>query len=184
MKRVFTLLSAVLLSSAALSAQEMTETQTVHHISDKIKPTTYMTNMGYKRAYRADIELGASLDRKFDITTSHGFSFGNGLYVGGGVGFGAEFTPNIKAEPTYLVPVFADIKYSFMKSLATPFVSMKGGASADITNSGIRTFANPAVGVDIARFSIKVGYEYQLGFWGTGKGKHFHSVKFGLGYTF
>lgn len=171
---------ALILTSATLSAQEAETTSSTSTTNKSL----YMTNVGYRRAYRANIELGASLERKFNITTSHGFSFGNGLYVGGGVGFGAEFNPDLKATPTYLVPLFADIKYSFMKTLATPFVSMKGGAMADITNSGIRTFANPAVGVDIARFSLQLGYEYQLGFCGAGNGKHLHAVMFGLGYTF
>lgn len=187
MKRIFTLLGALLLSGAALSAQEVQEVQEAK-ATQQIKSTTYMTNMGHKRGYRADVDLAISVDRKidckFDITSSHGFSFGNGLYVGGGVGFGAEFIPYLKAVPTYLVPLFADIKYSFMNTLATPFVSMKGGISADITNSGIRTFANPAIGVDIARFSIKVGYEYQLGIWGAQNSSHIHAVKIGLGYTF
>ena len=55
---------------------------------------------------------------------------------------------------------------------------------ADITNKGLRTFANPAVGLDISRFSLKVGYEYQLGFWGHLDGKHMHDVKLGVAYTF
>ena len=55
---------------------------------------------------------------------------------------------------------------------------------ADITNKGIRTFANPAVVLDIARFSLKVGYEYQLGFWGHLDGMHIHNVKLGVAYTF
>ena len=52
------------------------------------------------------------------------------------------------------------------------------------TNKGIRTFANPAVGLDIARFSLKVGYEYQLGFWGHLDGKDMHNLKLGVAYTF
>ena len=137
------------------------------------------------------------------ISSSHGFSFGNGLYVSGGAGFGAELTKNTTARvsddvidpeytytpdsnwnASYFVPVFADIKYSFTKTLVTPFVSMKGGMIADITNKGARTFANPAVGLDIARFSLKVGYEYQLGCWGHLDGKHMHNVKLGVAYTF
>ena len=55
---------------------------------------------------------------------------------------------------------------------------------ADITNKGIRTFTNPAVGLDVARFSLKVGYEYQLGFWGHLDGEHMHNVKLGVAYTF
>ncbi len=92
--------------------------------------------------------------------------------------------PESKWNASYFVPVFADIKYSFMKTLATPFVSFKGGAIADITHKGIRTFANPAVGLDIARFSLKVGYEYQLGFYGHLDEKHIHNVKLGVVYTF
>ena len=67
---------------------------------------------------------------------------------------------------------------------ASPFVSLRGGAIADITKLGVRTFASPAVGLDIARFSLKVGYEYQLGFWGYLDGKHMHNVKLGVAYTF
>ena len=37
---------------------------------------------------------------------------------------------------------------------------------------------------DIGRFSIKVGYEYLLGFWGHGDGVHSHQVKCGVGFTF
>ena len=92
-------------------------------------------------------------------------------------------TPESSWDASYFVPVFADIKYSFTKTLASPFVSLRGGAIADITNLGVRTFASPALGLDIARFSLKVGYEYQLGFWGHLDGKHIHNVKLGVAYT-
>lgn len=67
---------------------------------------------------------------------------------------------------------------------STPFVCFQGGAIADITHQGIRTFANPAIGLDIARFSVKAGYEYQLGFWGNREGEHTHQIKLGIAYTF
>ena len=77
-----------------------------------------------------------------------------------------------------------------MKRILTIFcaIAFSGAAltaqnNAD-TNKGIRTFANPAVGLDIARFSLKVGYEYKLGFWGHLDGKHIHNVKLGVAYTF
>jgi hypothetical protein len=63
-------------------------------------------------------------------------------------------------------------------------VGYNRGYRADITNKGARTFANPAIGLDIARFSLKVGYEYQLGCWGHLDGKHMHNVKLGVAYTF
>ena len=201
MKRFLTIFCAIAFSGAALSAQNNADTIKVNRnesdtlviiVKDKqveaLKPA-YMINVGYNRGYRADIELSWANKSVWGITSSHGFSFGNGLYVGGGAGFGAEMakqsgTPESNWNASYFVPVFADIKYSFMKTLATPFVILKGGAIADITNKGIRTFANPAVGLDIARFSLKVGYEYQLGFWGHLDGKHMHNVKLGVAYTF
>ena len=212
MKRILTIICAIAFSGAALSAQNDTikvsrsgsdtlvivvkEKQSINRqarkeqrLSEKAQKPAYMINVGYNRGYRADIELSWANKSIWGITSSHGFSFGNGLYVGGGAGFGAELTKNTKTPETnwnasYFVPVFADIKYSFTKTLAAPFVSLKGGAIADITNKGIRTFANPAVGLDIARFSLKVGYEYQLGFWGHLDGKHMHNVKLGVAYTF
>ena len=224
MKRILTIICAVAFSGAALSAQNDTikvsrnesdtlviivkERQSVkkeQRLAEQALKPSYMINEGYNRGYRADIELSWANKSVWGITSSHGFSFGNGLYVGGGAGFGAEltkntadmtnvadevidpeysYTPESNWNASYFVPVFADIKYSFTKTQVAPFVSMKGGAIADITNKGIRTFANPAIGLDIARFSIKVGYEYQLGFWGYLDGKHMHNVKLGVAYTF
>ena len=212
MKRILTIICAIAFSGSAISAQNDTikvsrngsdtlvivvkEKQSIdrqarkeQRLSEKAQKPAYMINVGYNRGYRADIELSWANKSVWGITSSHGFSFGNGLYVGGGAGFGAELTKNTKTPETnwnasYFVPVFADIKYSFTKTQVAPFVSMKGGAIADITNKGIRTFANPAIGLDIARFSMKVGYEYQLGFWGHLDGKHIHNVKLGVAYTF
>lgn len=163
----------------------------------------YMVNVRYEREYRADMELSWSESSIWGISSSHCFSFGNGLYVGGAAGFSAELFRKSVAAParevidpefsytlesnwnaSYFVPVFTDIKYSILKDFVTPFVSMKGGAITDITNIGIRTFANPSVGLDIARFSLKVGYEYQLGFWGHLDGVHSHRIKAGIAYTF
>jgi hypothetical protein len=214
MKRILTIICAIAFSGAALSAQNNADTIKVsrnesdtlviivkskqsvdrqakkeQRIAEKALNPAYMINVGYSRGYRADIELSWTNKSVWSITSSHGFSFGNGLYVGGGAGFGAELTkqtetPESSWDASYFVPVFADIKYSFTKTLASPFVSLRGGAIADITNLGVRTFASPAVGLDIARFSLKVGYEYQLGFWGHLDGKHMHNVKLGVAYTF
>ena len=204
MKRILTIICAIAFSGAVLSAHNTVDTLVIivkekqaidrqakkeQRLAEKAQKPAYMVNVGYKRGYRADIELSWANKSVWGIASSHGFSFGNGLYVGGGAGFGAELSKALPASESswnasYFVPVFADIKYAFTKTLASPFVSLKGGAVADITNKGIRTFANPAVGLDIARFSLKLGYEYQLGFWGHLDGKHMHNVKLGVAYTF
>ena len=214
MKRILTIICAIAFSGAALSAQNNVDTIKVNRIgsdtlviivkekqavdrqakkeqrlAEKAQKPAYMVNEGYNRGYRADIELSWTNKSVWGIASSHGFSFGNGLYVGGGAGFGAELKKQADTleshwNASYFVPVFADIKYSFSKTLASPFVSLRGGAIADITNLGVRTFASPAVGLDIARFSLKVGYEYHLGFWGYLDGKHIHNMKLAVAYTF
>ena len=70
-----------------------------------------------------------------------------------------------------------------MKRFLTTFCAIVfSGAALSAQNSadtikGIQTFANPSIGVDIARFSLIVGYEYQLGFWGYFDGNHLHKAK-------
>lgn len=169
MKRVFLMLLAVVLTSSALFAQE-----------NKNKSRMY------NKSYRADVELTWQNPHTWGISSSHGYSFGNGLYVGGGAGFTAEFT-DYKTHPAFLLPLFADVKYSFLNKLVTPYVSVKAGSYADVTSTevqGIRTFANPAIGIDIHRFSLEVGYEYQLGCWGYKNGEHIHQIKCSVGFSF
>lgn len=177
------ILSALALSSAVLSAQENSEVVVSEETEVAVKKAK--GSIMYRQGYRPDIELSWSSPASWGISTSQGYSFGNGLYLGGGTGFAAEFESfEMKDNPTYLVPVFADIKYSFINSTATPFVSLKAGSYVDVTNSGLRAYANPAVGLDAGRFSIKFGYEYQLGFWGHGSDQTKHCFKFGFGFTF
>ncbi len=226
MKRIFTIICAIAFSGASLSAQSVGEridvrteenntTITITTKEDISKrdikrlqrvvnrmerEDRYMTNVGYHRGYRANVELSWDSSKCWDISSSHGYSFGNGLYIGGGVGFSAALTkadkntkssntegayqPESKWDAKYYTPMFADVKYSFMRSFVTPFIDLRGGAIADITDSGASLFINPAIGVDIARFSIKVGYELQSGFWGSLDNTKASNVKLSIGYTF
>lgn len=40
-----------------------------------------------------------------------------------------SYTPESNWKATYLVPVFADVKYSFVNRLVSPFVSLKVGST-------------------------------------------------------
>lgn len=109
MKRIMTIICALAFSGAALSAQNAADTIKVsrnesdtlviivkeknsverqikkqQRLADKALRPAYMVNVGYNRGYRADIELSWANKAVWGITSSHGFSFGNGLYVGGG----------------------------------------------------------------------------------------------------
>ena len=225
MKRLFTIICAVALSGASLSAQSIEERinirtegnnttisintkedvtkrdlRKLQRVVNRMEQDCYMTNVGYRTGYRANVELAWDSSKHWSISTSHGFSFGNGVYVGGGAGFGAvlskmeqkamsdntenNYQPENSWNASYSVPLFADVKYSFMRSFATPFIDLRGGAIADITDSGASLFINPAIGVDIARFSIKVGYELQSGFWGSLDNTKASNVKLSIGYIF
>lgn len=125
-------------------------------------------NSSYKKGYKADVEIGTKIYSKgtgnaYMATTSHGYAFGNGLYVGGGIGIGVETHGMLDhSEARICVPVFADVKYSFINRLASPFVSIKAGGYYDYTQCGIGYFVRPAVGVDIWRFSLNVGIDYMM----------------------
>jgi hypothetical protein len=169
MKRVFLVLLAVVLTSGALFAQENMNKSRM-----------------YNKSYRADIEISWHNPHTWGISSSHGYSFGNGLYAGGGVGFTAEYT-EYKKNPVFLLPLFGDVKYSFLNKLVTPYVSVKAGGYADVTTTevqGVRIFTNPAIGIDIHRFSLEVGYEYQLGCWGYKSLAQIHQVKCSVGFNF
>lgn len=117
MRRILTIICALTFSGAALSAQNNADTITVNRnesdtlviivkekqsvdrqakkeqrLAEKALKPAYMVNIGYNRGYRADIELSWANRYVWGISSSHGFSFGNGVYVGGGTGFGAELT--------------------------------------------------------------------------------------------
>ena len=133
--------------------------------------------------YRFDIELSCSIPTIWEFSSSHGYSFGNGLYVGGGAGFYAECLPDYETLPTYYIPVFADVKYNFCNTLASPYVSLKGGVDFDVCNTGMNININPAIGLDISRYSINFGYDMHHGVWRHSKGTESHYFKVAVGIT-
>lgn len=82
-----------------------------------------------------------------DLFTSHGYSFGNGLWIGGGTGL-SMISPY---DP--FLPLFAELKYTFIpKAKVSPFLSAKAGLMTNFEDM-VMMF-NPALGIDISRFSI------------------------------
>lgn len=133
-------------------------------------------SMMYDRGYRADVQIGPIWYNYgpytlYTISTSHGYSFGNGLYVGGGIGL------YVMPEPVemhgskirYQVPIFAEIKYSFVNWLVSPFVDLKAGGFYDYTLGGTGYVIRPSIGVDIWRFSISAGWNHNRIRWDNGR---------------
>lgn len=139
----------------------------------------------YERGYRADIAVSTSISEQYTLSTSHGFSFGNGLYVGGGVGFTAETFLNFEGAPHYLVPLFADVKYTFLNKRVSPFVSARVGGVFNTEYKMNRMLINPMVGINVRHFTVGLGYELQHAFKGVIENKaSMHNVHLRVGYTF
>ena len=87
-----------------------------------------------------------------DVTTSHGYSFGNGLWMGGGAGI--SFSDYYGC--VYL-PVFTEVKYTFAsEEKVLPFVGCKIGYMTDLDE--MFSLIIPSIGVDVNRCSVFVSY--------------------------
>jgi len=122
------------------------------------------TSYSYERGYRGNVGLGyeifalvENMDGQWLLETNHGYSFGNGLYAGGGLGVMTNAASN-----GGIVNLYAEGKYNFLNRLASPFVDLRMGAGivANIkTNQQWAGFMlAPMIGVDIWRFTIGVSY--------------------------
>ena len=141
--------------------------------------------VNYERGYRADIAVSTSVSEQYTLSTSHGFSFGNGFYLGGGVGFTAETFLNFEDAPHYLVPVFADAKYTFLNKRVSPFVSARVGGVFNTEYKMNRMLINPMVGINVRHFTVGLGYELQHAFKGVIENSaSMNNVHLRVGYTF
>ncbi len=119
----------------------------------------YAGNISF--AIGKDFVDGSSMD----LLTSHGYSFGNGLYLGMGTGvltnhFAADMG-GVGAQIT--VPLFADIKYSFINKRVSPYIALKTGIGLLTDDVAFPSclYVAPSVGVDIGRFSLGITYAYE-----------------------
>ena len=158
MKKTLVLVAAIIALSTGATAQENID------------------NPFFKQGYRADIQIRANTSRQSYISTSHGYSFGNGLYLGGGAGVGAEYVPDFSADANIVTCVFADGKYNIANWKLSPFVAARVGAVLPVeTLDQPRFSATASVGVDWGRISISAGYTLQ---------KSMNGAEFGLGFSF
>ena len=117
-------------------------------------------NLYYEKGYLGNVAVGGTIGLDYDfgarttLFTSHGYSFGNGAFVGMGTGVIMDFA----GQRT--IPLFADFKYSFLNKTVSPFIDYKMGISLyDMTYTSL--YVSPSIGFDIGRFSLSVGYVFQ-----------------------
>ena len=112
-------------------------------------------SFSYRKGYRGDVSLGGSVgvtkgvrNDALSFSTIHGYSFGDGVFVGAGVGV------NVLTTDQVTIPVYVVGKYTFLDNNITPFVDCRVGAEAVVYNldKGRAFMVSPAVGVDLGRF--------------------------------
>ena len=140
------------------------------------------------RGYSGNAELGI-IAKEYpygSISTTHGFNFGNGWFIGGGAAFQSGLYPRIysypvPAEPAegyaivsgrpdkeqfeggFLLRGYFDARYACRNARFTPFVDLKAGVTYDLALEAPGGFILPSVGVAYGRFSLSAGLDMHLG---------------------
>lgn len=127
------------------------------------------TNRALKKGYHGNLELGTSAmtlktmgsssaepDEVIRLSTTHGYAFGNGVFIGAGAGYNFLLIENVQ-----FASAFIDVKYNFVDASASPFIEGRTGYNycTSQKNETGGLFVSTAAGVDFGRMSARIGYE-------------------------
>lgn len=120
----------------------------------------------FKKGYRGDVSVGGIVgvtkgvrNDAFSLSTVHGYSYGDGFFLGGGVGL------NVLTSDLVTVPIFGVARYNIIDNKISPFVDCKLGGEAlfQDNDKGFAFIVSPGAGVDYKRMSFRVGYLCEAG---------------------
>lgn len=132
-------------------------------------PVSAKDNKALKKGYHGNLELGTSAmtmkmmgnssvepDEMIRLSSTHGYAFGNGVFIGAGAGCNFQLIENL-----HYASVFMDVKYNFVDASASPFIEGRTGYNYCINkyNDIGGVFVSTAAGVDFGRMSARLGYE-------------------------
>ena len=130
MRRLVSIVIGMILGCVGLSASEK---------GNLLIEKDYVGNVG--------VSLSVGMGIGADLFTSHGYSFGNGLWLGGGTGLAFPSPYDL------FLPLYSEVKYSFLPSrIVSPFLSAKVGGMTNFYECYM--ILSPAMGVDIKRFTL------------------------------
>ena len=119
----------------------------------------------FEKGYRGTVNIGGEISvtkgwpqNSVGLTTSHGYSFGDGMYLGGGLGFGIDMGGDYAS-----IPVFFDAKYNIVDWKLSPYVDCRVGMELYVDGGECAFMASPGVGFDYRMMSFRVGYKCKAG---------------------
>ena len=115
----------------------------------------------FKQGYSGNVEVanmtifGKDMyGARMQFGTTHGYNFGNGAFIGAGLG--ALYDISITA-PNFTA--FLDTKYNFTDNKVSPFAAVRTGVRFMGGPYTLGNFVNIGGGADFGRFSVRLGYE-------------------------
>lgn len=143
MKKIVLIALAVIFTAATMSAQ---------------------SGKAFEKGYRGNVSLTGNIgvnkaffNNGIELTTSHGYSFGDGVYIGGGIGL------NVSMGDYVDIPVYLDMRYNILDWKFSPFVDCRVGTSIMGDAETLAFMASPGVGFDYRKMSFRVGYKCEAG---------------------
>lgn len=140
MKKIISIAFAILLASVAMSAQG---------------------SHAFEKGYRGNVSLTGNvginkgqINNAVEFTTSHGYNFGDGMYIGGGIGLNVSFHDYVG------IPVFLDMKYNIIDWKLSPYIDFRIGMEMLCEDNNELSFmASPGLGFDYRMMSFRIGYK-------------------------
>lgn len=114
---------------------------------------------GPATGYKGFIDLGYTFgvgdfgEDRIAFSTTHGYQVNPYIFAGIGAGINYYTSPD-----AWSVPIFADVRGTFLNNSITPFIDLKIGYSI-LDAEGF--YLSPSIGCRIRNFNISVGYELQ-----------------------
>lgn len=114
-------------------------------------------NHRYEKGYGGNVAVGIAAGYGFTgmLTTSHGYNFGNGVFLGAGTGVMTNLYDVID------IPLFTHLRYSFIPKKVSPFIGAKAGITYFLGRFGLGLTLSPEIGINIGKVSLGLGYMFE-----------------------
>ena len=172
MNKRIAIVSIVLLLVAGVACQAKTGISTSKY------------NPYFNKGYVGNVGIGSEVyfnsDAGYEVSTSHGYSYGQGTFIGGGAKYANGFEPNSSGA----FSGFLEARHSFLDRIVSPFVDCRIGVR--VSEFGyLGTVVSGGIGVDICRFSMGISYMHGGGYEYSAKGYVFsNGFRFSVAYAF